>query len=335
MSADAGASRRILSTLYYPRRPAWTERVAALDPAALSAPAVIRRLLREAPLCDAMMLDGASHRDQLAALLLLARRKRPPLVFADTTWGLSGPLVDRVISRAAARMLNRRDVYFCVLSKYECESLPRVWGFDPARVFFTPFYATLTDEELSNPAFDGEGVFAGGDSLRDYASLIEAARALPVPFTLATGLLSPAQVRGLPPNVSAGRTSHDEFMSRLRAASVVVVPFEPGIERSAGQQTYLNAMALGKIAIVTDGPGVREYIEDGATGLIVDPCDPAELAEAIRWATDPAHEAEQRAIRERGRTAVLERFTASHYVDALLGVLDRVLGGRGTSSSAA
>ena len=32
---------------------------------------------------------------------------------------------------------------------------------------------------------------------------------------------------------------------------------------NVGQQTYLNAMALGKLVIVTKAPGVGDYIENG------------------------------------------------------------------------
>jgi len=39
------------------------------------------------------------------------------------------------------------------------------------------------------------------------------------------------------------------------AASVVVVALQPREDRSSGQGTYLNAMALGKPVVVTDVAG--------------------------------------------------------------------------------
>jgi glycosyltransferase involved in cell wall biosynthesis len=117
-------------------------------------------------------------------------------------------------------------------------------------------------------------------------------------------------------------TRYDEL---LRAASVVVVPIEARRDRSAGQQTYLNAMALGKPVVVTDALGVREYVEDGRTGLIVPPGDPSALRTALQWLLDPANSAEVTALGARARAVALERFGPDEYVRRLLEVLDVAL----------
>ena len=159
------------------------------------------------------------------------------------------------------------------------------------------------------------GVFAGGDSHRDYGPLIEAAREIDSDFTLATGRLSGDQLASLPPNVSAGRLPHDDFMRRLRSAAVVVVALQGRSDRSAGEQTYLNAMVLGKPVIVVDTMGVREYVEDGKTGLVVPPAaDPAALTAALRWVLDPANEQEVAAMTERARAIALNRYGPDNYV---------------------
>ena len=121
--------------------------------------------------------------------------------------------------------------------------------------------------------------------MRDYELLVRAARPLDVPVTLATNQVATHRP-DLPANVRAGRISHAEFIDQLRRSTVVVVPLKVGIERSAGRQTYLNAMAMGKLVIVTDSPGVRDYIENRWTGLII-PADVGALTTAIQWALDP------------------------------------------------
>jgi glycosyltransferase involved in cell wall biosynthesis len=76
--------------------------------------------------------------------------------------------------------------------------------------------------------------------------------------------------------------------------------------------------------VVTDAPGVRDYVEDGQTGLIVPP-DPAALADTLRWALDPAHRPRVMTIGQQARDVVRERFTASRYVDDLLAVTSAAL----------
>lgn len=89
-------------------------------------------------------------------------------------------------------------------------------------------------EELARPRYEGEGVFAGGDSLRDYSALVTAAGRLPeLSFLIATNLIQGSTTPG---NVRAGALPHQDFVEGMRDASIVVVPMDAGIERSAGHR---------------------------------------------------------------------------------------------------
>ena len=128
----------------------------------------------------------------------------------------------------------------------------------------------------------------------------------------------------------AGSAGHVEARYSTRPEGspddlVVVVPLEPRRDRSAGQQTYLNAMVLGKPVVVTDSLGVREYVDDRRTGLIVPAADPGALRAALDWLLDPDNAAEAEAIGERARAAALERFGPERYVSSLLSVVDAAL----------
>jgi glycosyltransferase involved in cell wall biosynthesis len=212
---------------------------------------------------------------------------------------------------------------YCVLSTYELASFPQWWGVDPERVYFTPYCFTLTDAELAAPTSTEGGVFAGGDSLRDYGPLLEAARQLPFQLNVASRALS-AVPDNLPPNVHAKPASHNEFVDLMRHASVVVVPIKAGTDRGAGQTTYLNAMALGKLVITTDIPAVHDYIDHGSTGLIVPPGDPESIADALAWALDPSHQSEVDEIAARARAVALSRYRPVDYFRRLLHVVDEV-----------
>jgi glycosyltransferase involved in cell wall biosynthesis len=175
------------------------------------------------------------------------------------------------------------------------------------------------------PEQDGS-VFAGGDSLRDYGPLLEAAAGLAAPVNIASRKPRPER---LPDNVTLGPLPSSHYDELFRRASVVVVALEARRDRSAGQQTYLNAMVLGKPVVVTDATGVREYVDDRETGLIVPPGDAAALRAALAWVLDPANEDEVHALGERARAAALERFGPERYVQRLLEVVDLALERRG------
>jgi glycosyltransferase involved in cell wall biosynthesis len=220
---------------------------------------------------------------------------------------------------------------FCVLSSWELGRFPGKWGVPADRVRFTPFCFTLPESDLDLPVRDDGGVFVGGglrrgrkrDPLRDYRALIDAAPGVEAPVTIASNELDSIR---LPSNVRAGPLSRERFAGLLREAGVVVVPLRAGIDRSAGQQTYLNAMALGKPVIVTDAPGVRDYIEDRETGLIVPPGDARALAVAIRWVLDPGNREGVERMRVRARDVARSRFSRRDYIAHLLRVADESFG---------
>lgn len=309
--------RPILTTLYFPRRPAWAARARMIDRDGTSRRQLVRQLLDQAAPEDVVVLDGGIgardlYVDRVAAALLTRRRNAPTVLITDSTWTPGRG------QRAALRALDGPRTAYCVLSSSERESFPADWGVDPARVFFTPFYWTVPeDEPQAHPG--GTGIFAGGDSLRDHATLLAAAPDVDVPVTIATRRPRPGAV---PPNVTWGPLSAEDFTAGLRDCAVAVVPLLPGLVRSAGQQTYLNAMVLGKAVVVSDVPGVRDHVVDGETGLVVPAGDSRALAGALRWLTDPANEAAVGRLRQRARAAVLDTARPDSYVERLLEVVD-------------
>jgi len=332
----------IVSTLKNTHPPEWVERVEMLDRERLGPRVLARELVAASSRARAMVLLGSTgfsaRYADLVAAVAIARRCRPPhVVMTDATWevgsqslaGVAGRLVGgrRVdlsrVARAAVAALDGPHVTYCVLSSEEARTFPARWGVDPARVVFTPFCMTLWGDSLVPPRRLEPRVFAGGNPLRDYGSLIRAADGLERPVVIASSKLDLRDVATAPRNVQAGPLPHDRFVDELRRASVVVTPLKPGIERSAGQQTYLNAMALGKPVIVTDAPGVRDHIEHGSTGLIVPPGEPRALREALDYVLDPEHADDVAAMGRRASALVLERFTLDAYLRSLLAVVDR------------
>lgn len=294
---------------------------------------VLARLVRDAGEYEAIVLDGsvgarAGYADLWAASIVGRRRRRGPIVaVADATWKRGTSFADRTALRVGIRLVDAPNVRFCVLSNDEVAIFPRTWGVAPRKVFFTPWPHTLTPGELETSR-EG-GVFAGGDSLRDYGPLVDAAADVDAPIVIATRSPEYAGRTDLPANVQAGPLSHAEYVEQLRRASVVVVPMQPTEERGAGQTTYCNALAMGKLVIATDTLAVRDYIEDGVTGRLVPPGDADAMREALQWATDPANAADADAMAERARAFGRDALSPDRYVINLLRVAKTALEQRG------
>jgi glycosyltransferase involved in cell wall biosynthesis len=312
-------SKDVFSTIEAPLRQAWAARVHT-PPHELSGIRRQRYILREGGRYPSVILDG-SEREALLEAAIFARRRSPPtVVIADATWKVANNLLDRLASRFGLLPIDGSHVRYCVMSSAELASFPNTWHVDPARVVFTPYHHTLSDEDLAIPTSSDGAIFAGGDSLRDYATLIEALRGLPDRACIATRTIGPELQRELPVNVEVRTLSRRDFDERTAAASVVVIPLEPRQDRGSGQTTYLNAMALGKAVIVTDVAGVRDYIRDGETGLIVPPEDPPALADALRRLLDDPGYASR--LGASARRDAIERFGPDRYVEQLLAVVD-------------
>ncbi|MBI3826062.1 MAG: glycosyltransferase [Candidatus Rokubacteria bacterium] len=136
--------------------------------------------------------------------------------------------------------------------------------------------------------------------------------------------------------VGAG-VGFDEVSRRVRemglAAAVIMTGFRrdvpevmaaldvlalPSTRSEATSQVIPQAFAVGTPAVGTAVGGIPEIIQDGVTGRLVAPGDPAALAGAIlALLRDPAA---ARAMAEAGRRLVLERLT----VDAMMATTTRV-----------
>ncbi len=73
-----------------------------------------------------------------------------------------------------------------------------------------------------------------------------------------------------------------------------------------GRNVALEAMAAGRAVVASRWPGLAEVVEDGVSGVLVPPGDPAGLARATRLLLDDPERV--RALGEAGRKRVEERF---------------------------
>lgn len=103
-----------------------------------------------------------------------------------------------------------------------------------------------------------------------------------------------------------GALPDEEVGAALGAADVFLLPTRTSADDAEGfGLVFLEAAAAGVPAIGGEGGGVGEAITDGLTGLVVNPRDPAAIAEAVcRLLDDPAlcrrfgEAAQKRVLRE-------------------------------------
>jgi glycosyltransferase involved in cell wall biosynthesis len=144
---------------------------------------------------------------------------------------------------------------------------------------------------------------AAGQLLRDYDTLIEAVRGLPVRLQIAAAspwidnTLEPT--RQLPNNVSWTKLNRFALRDLYRRSAIAVVPIKQN-DYQTGIATILEMMSMGKCVIATRTRGQTDTIVDGVTGIYVQPGDVAGMRRAIeRVLADPAEAAKiGRAARE-------------------------------------
>ncbi len=101
----------------------------------------------------------------------------------------------------------------------------------------------------------------------------------------------------------------------------------PSVGCDASSASIKEAMAMARPLVASDVGGAREILEDGVTGLVVPPADPAALSRAVLTLLDDPGRA--RAMGEAARRAVRSRFGPEILAQGTLAVYERLLAERG------
>lgn len=156
---------------------------------------------------------------------------------------------------------------------------------------YVPFKINRYEKVLATPTTDEGFLFCGGNTRRDFATLIEAVRDTPYRVRIVTMRNDTIQGHGsyldeshLPPNVEVVRhDGGDSFVDYIAAARLVVLPIRRENISASGIGVYLAAMALGKCVIISSGPAVDGVIPPGSA-IVVPPEDAVALRAAIATA---------------------------------------------------
>jgi glycosyltransferase involved in cell wall biosynthesis len=309
---------------------------------------------------DVIYTDAESVGLPLALLLKVTRARR------------GGPrhvMLSHYLSPARKRLLFRLGAgshldSVIVHSSAQRDLAVRTLRLPAERVVHLPYFA---DERFWRPQpavaqADPSVICAVGLEFRDYATLVEAVRDVPVDVRIGAASTwshhsAFAGSPNLPPNVVVASYQYLPLRELYAAARFVVVPLREG-DNQAGITVILEAMAMGKAVVVSATRGQTDVVRDrrnggrgrvarewwssfldapevastlGAlpTGFYVSPGDPVELGRAIRYLLDYPEVAAE--LGANGRRVVEALFT----LDAFTARFAAVIQGQGAPAQIA
>ena len=166
------------------------------------------------------------------------------------------------------------------------------------RDYYAKFYPWLvkksrfirfgTDMEFFDPTDFQESEDKGGymicvgSSKRDWNTLVQAYLKLNADIALRMVGRVEKRLANIPGVEQLPHVPVREMARQIHNAAFAVLPLE-SFNYSYGQMTLMQQMALGKCVIAARVPSLVDYIEDGKTALMYEPCDAEDLAEKLRF----------------------------------------------------
>ena len=262
---------------------------------------------------DQIYVSGEDVGMPLALLGMLARDLR----FSVTIHNGGTSKRRRVLRLLGSRVYNR---VFCLCTA-QWKLLTEEIGLPQAKVKLLSYYCDHRFfRPLNLPVRDY--VLSLGIEQRDYHTLQQAAVELPYTFRVVASGWSPdthyGAARGIESksNIVVERNISSGSLKELYAAArFIVVPLHHTLY-AAGITTITEAMAMGKAVIVSDAPGVLDYVKDGVSGLVVPVGDAQALAAAITRLWENPELAER--MGAHNRRWIEEAFTIEQFVGSLI-----------------
>ena len=185
-------------------------------------------------------------------------------------------------SDEAVRQGLRRCALVWALSEAQLPVLHRRWGVDLNRLRHILFGV---DHDFWCPNGDPEScrlLVVGNDRHRDHMTAVRAARLAQADVRGLRLHLVTAQSVDVPDDLGrrSAHLSHRALRAEYGSAQVCAVAVRPNLHCS-GITAALEAMACARPVVVTETPGMRDYVDDGVTGILVPPRDPEAMAAAV------------------------------------------------------
>lgn len=225
----------------------------------------------------AMVVTHGPHISVRCALALRAIGGRAPHLAYSFHYDEVPPAGKRRLISRAFRGVDRIINY----SRWEADLYSE--KFDIPREKFVPVYWGIQPPDPApeaGPSADRDYLSSIGGSSRDYRTLFAAMERVPhVPLV---AVMRPQNLEGLgvPANVQVRvDIPYAEVVEVMRAGRGTIIPLLESAK--SGHSMLVLAMHHGKATLISEVPGVREYVRDGETVLTCAPGDPAAMAAQI------------------------------------------------------
>ena len=133
--------------------------------------------------------------------------------------------------------------------------------------------------------------------------------------------------------IFAGLVPDDDLPAIYALCDLFVMPSRQNLAQQSVEGfglVYLEANACGKAVVGGRSGGVGDAVQDGVTGLLVDPHDPKDIANAVGILLTNRELARQ--LGEQGRSRVVKDFTWDTVGKRIQGILDSIVHGDSTQS---
>ena len=260
---------------------------------------------------DALVVYQPNKQICLVCLLRhLTPLRKPKLIVVDIVLKPARSRQEEYACRLKSLLFKQVDLFLQHVK--DTRPISKHYGVPEDRIAYTPWKVnSIEDIEKMQPT-EGDHIFTGGRSWRDYKTFCEAMALVDYPAVI----LTPDEEENLchgtelaeidvPQNVKFVRDNgtSDSWVKHMAGSRMVVLPICRETVSAAGVGAYLVAMALNKPVIITECPATKDIITDGDQAAIVPPSDPVALSRAMErvW-TDEAY---RRKLQRRGREYAL------------------------------
>jgi glycosyltransferase involved in cell wall biosynthesis len=232
---------------------------------------------------DLVVAWGGQNGFPYALLRSIVGQMHPPLIILS--FNLQGVLSHFLgLARFGMRTVSR----VVVFTPSEVEQYRRTLSLAPEAISYCPhgwfdpmrWYVPREIQKSDTPTQNTKFIFTSGRSYRDYETLARAVEGTEVcvkvssrPFNLA-GFNMPTNME------SMGWLDYRVAQDYMYESNFYVVPLQ-SITFAGGDSSLLQAMSFGKAVVATRAPSTETYLEQGQTGLLVEPGDVEGMRKAI------------------------------------------------------
>ena len=261
---------------------------------------------------DAILAVGESSAMVFLILKSIFKLKTPVLLIdppVSLEWKIRKRILDVVLPRAD-RIL--------VLGHNQVDFIKKVWGEKCKPVVLPQVIDTSSYRPLQVKSENY--IFSIGDDIgRDFPLLIKASAEIGVDVSIRT---KECNMPGgnLPKNVSLikNRVSFQELKELYGKSSFVVIPLV-NCQHASGVNSVIESMAMGKATIVSASDGIKDYVINNETGLLVEPGNKKQLINTMKHLIETPEETAR--IGRNARLAVEKKFNIESRSRRLISII--------------